>query len=73
LRWIVCWDFDKNIKNDTEFSDIQETELRRMETSKTKDGKTLYFLNSKTSAVKIQVIRLKQFLLENLSIQFQDQ
>lgn len=73
LRWIVCWDFDQNVKNDTDFTDVQETEIRRLEVSRARDGKTVYFLNSKTNAVKIQVIRLKTFLKEHLGVDFRDQ
>lgn len=70
LRWIVCWDFEKSIKADSEFSAIQEPDARQLELSKN-NGKTLYFLNSKSAAVKIQVIRLKQYLEEHLGIIFQ--
>ena len=73
LRWIVCWDFDKNIKQGSEFGAVQEADVRQLEITKTDDGKTLYFLNSKTSAVKIQVIRLRQFLSENLGVEFRDE
>jgi len=72
LRWIVCWDFDKAISPTSEFAAVQETDVRTLETSKP-DGGTLYFLNSKTSAVKIQVVRLKQLLKERLGIEFSEQ
>ncbi len=72
LRWIVCWDFAKNINKETEFAAVQESDGRALESIKMGDH-TVYFLNSKTSAVKIQVLRLKQFLQEALGIQFKDQ
>jgi hypothetical protein len=70
LRWIVCWDFDKGLTSDSEFAAVQETDVRTMETSTDGNGHTLYFLNSRTSAVKIQVIRLKQMLREQLHVEF---
>jgi hypothetical protein len=73
LRWIVCWDFDKAINQNSEFAAVQESDVRTLETSKDDEGHTLYFLNSRTSAIKIQVIRLKQFLRERLGIEFTDQ
>jgi hypothetical protein len=73
LRWIVCWDLDKAINRDSEFAAVQESDVRTLETSKDLEGHSIYFLNSRTSAVKIQVIRLKQFLQERLEIEFKDQ
>lgn len=73
LRWIVCWDFDKAINPASEFAAVQESDVRILETSKSPEGYTLYFLNSRTSAVKIQVVRLKQLLKERLGIEFTDQ
>ncbi len=73
LRWIVCWDFDKAINRDSEFAAVQESDVRTLETSKDHEGHMIYFLNSRTSAIKIQVIRLKQFLQERLEVEFKDQ
>src|SRR5579864_1652156 len=30
LRWIVCWDFDKGVREDTEFSSIEEADIRHL-------------------------------------------
>jgi len=73
LRWIICWEFDKSIGKDTEFAVVQESDGRSLETSKSSSGRTLYFLNSKTSAVKIQVLRLKEFLKETLGVEFKEE
>jgi Histidine kinase-, DNA gyrase B-, and HSP90-like ATPase len=73
LRWIVCWDFDKAINPASEFAAVQESDVRVLESSKTPEGHTVHFLNSKTSAVKIQVVRLKQLLKERLGMEFGDQ
>ena len=73
MRYIVCWDFDKNIKKDTEFAAVQEADVRQLENAKDSNGHTVYFLNSKTNAIKIQVIRLKEFLSERLKLTFEQQ
>jgi hypothetical protein len=74
LRYIVCWDFDKSVNpSSSEFAAIQETDVRTLETSTTAEGYTLYFLNSRTNAIKIQVIRLKQLMRERLGVEFHEQ
>jgi hypothetical protein len=70
LRVIICWDFDSSIKVGSEFTDVQESEVRYLEINKSPEGHTVYYLNSKTSAVKIEVIRLQEFLAERLGIEF---
>lgn len=52
---------------------MQESDGRVLETSKNDSGQTLYFLNSKTSAVKIQVLWLKEFLNEALNVEFKEE
>lgn len=71
LRWIVCWDFDKSVTQESEFAAVQENDVRRLEISKA-DGKTVYFLDSRTNAIKIQIIRLREFLAENLGLDFRE-
>jgi len=73
MRWLICWDFDKSIKKETEFAAVQESDVRTLESSKDGSGNSLYFLNSKTSAVKIQVIRLKEFLHQKLEVEFKEE
>lgn len=71
LRWILCWDFDKSIENGSEFgSTVQENDTRKLETAKQKDGRTVYFLSSPTSAIKVQVIRFHEFLKDTLGLEF---
>jgi hypothetical protein len=73
LRVIVCWDFDKDIRPDTEFAAVQEGDVRTLERNKDDKGHALYYLNSRTSAVKVQVIRLRELLHEKLGIEFKEQ
>jgi hypothetical protein len=71
LRYILCWDFDKNINSSTEFAAVSEAEPRFLETHSPSEGVNLYFLNSKSSANKIQIIRLRELLQLKLGISFQ--
>jgi hypothetical protein len=74
LRWIVCWDFAKSVNpSSSQFAAVQESDIRTLEPSTTPEGHTLYFLNSRTNAVKIQVIRLKQLMRERLGVEFREQ
>jgi hypothetical protein len=73
LRWIVCWDFEKNIRADSEFKSIEETDVRRLQIHRDSNGKTSYFLENPGRANRIQVIRLAQFLKENLGMEFRDE
>lgn len=70
LRWIVCWDFDKNIVQGCDMKGIEDSDLRQMQVSEDKDGHHIYFLDSKNKSGKVQVIRLKEFLKERLGLEF---
>ncbi len=70
LRIIVCWDFHPTLRVGSEVTDIQGAEQRVLQAAKDEDGHTIYFLDSKAKAVKIQVIRLREFLFERLGVQF---
>lgn len=71
LRWILCWDFAPNIIVGTsDFSGVEENDIRRIQAAIDDDGKSIYFLDSKKKATKIQIIRLKEFLKERLGLEF---
>jgi hypothetical protein len=70
LRYILCWDMDKNITSNTEFGAVSETEARFLETNKTPNGNTVYYLNSKFNARKVEVIKLREFLREKCQLEF---
>lgn len=72
LRWIVCWDIEKGIREDTEFKSIEETDVRHLRTHKEPNKPTTYFLDNPGKPHKIQVIRLSQFLRDKLGIEFKD-
>ncbi len=70
LRWIVCWDFDKGIAENSEFTSIEENDVRQLRVHKDKkSNKTSYFLDNPGQPHKIQVIPLKRYLKERLSIE----
>lgn len=70
LRLIVCWDFDRNIRDGTEFVGV-ENESRTLVVSAAEDGEPLYFLDNRRGANKVQIIRLKEFLARRKGIIFE--
>ena len=70
LRWIVCWDFDKNIDEESEFQGIEESDIRYLVRDEDDDKHPIYFLDNKTRAKKIEVIRCREFLKNKLNIIF---
>ncbi|MFA6940655.1 MAG: ATP-binding protein [Clostridiaceae bacterium] len=70
IRWVICWDFDKNIKHDSIVNSIVENEERILKFNKDKAGNSLYYLDSSSTLTKIKVIRLKEFLEERLDLLF---
>jgi hypothetical protein len=70
LRWIVCWNFDKAIEENSEFKSIEENDVRRLKKHKDNDGRVHYFLDNPAIATKIQIIPLMDHLKETLAIEF---
>jgi hypothetical protein len=70
LRWIVCWNFDKGVGENSEFRAIEENDVRRLRSHKDSEGKTSYFLDNPGAAIKIQVIQFEEFLKEKLGMEF---
>jgi hypothetical protein len=73
IRWIVCWDFDKTLQAGAEIVGIDPQDVRTLSVVREGDGPTTYFLDSKKRATKIQIIRLNEFLRENLGLEFRVQ
>jgi hypothetical protein len=71
LRWIVCWDFDSRLKDGDEFSSIEEADRRTLQFPQEGQGADSYFLDSGRAAVKIQVIRFRDFLVEKMGVKFE--
>lgn len=70
LRWIICWDFDKGVAPGLELQGIEDGDLRQLKTAAGDNGQSLYFLDSPARRVKIQVIRLKEYLKQRLQLEF---
>jgi len=70
IRWIVCWDFDKNIGDGTELFGVEETDIRILKQETDDDGISLYFLDGKRKHQKIQVIRLREYLRKTIGLDF---
>lgn len=70
IRWVICWDFDKNIKHDSVINSVIENEERRFVFDKDNEGKSVYFLDKPNSMTKIKVIKLKEYIEENLGLKF---
>lgn len=70
LRWIICWNFDKGIEENSEFKSIEENDVRRLKSHKDTNGRVHYFLDNPAIATKIQIIPLVDYLKEALGIEF---
>jgi len=72
LRWVVCWDFASDVKDGTAMQSIVEGEDRELRFHK-QDGKRFYYLETPTTAVRISVIRLREFIEEHFGATFRNQ
>ena len=73
LRWIICWDFDKTVNEETSFIGLEENDIRFLKKSVDREGKAIYFLDNNQTPHKIQVIPLKELLECNLALNFENQ
>jgi len=66
LKWIICWDFSPEIKDGSELkSSIDEIRIMKFK------GNNKYYLEA-DGATPIRVIRLREFLINELEIRFED-
>jgi len=72
-RWIICWDFSSDVKHDSIITTTIEGEERTLKWVKDENNKKLYFLEKPTDPIKICIIRLREYLEEELNIKFIDQ
>ncbi len=68
IRVICCWDFDPAIREGSEFHCVEEADVRTLEVSRD-DACTRYFLNSPRRQVKIEILRLREFLKQRLGVE----
>ena len=61
LRWIICWEFARNVGVGTRFEGISDTDIRELRAAKDESGQTIHWLDAPKAANKIHVIPLKSF------------
>jgi hypothetical protein len=71
-RWILCWDFASDIKHETIIKTTIEDEERKLIIEPV-NGNKYYYLENPTSSVRIQILKLKEFLEKKLNMVFSDQ
>ncbi len=71
LRWILCWDFDKNISEASELVGVEESDIRYLKIEKDENDRPIYFLDKRArGGNRVEVIKLKEFLHQELGIEF---
>jgi hypothetical protein len=71
LRWILCWDFDKNLTKASELIGVEESDIRYLKTEKDCDQKPIYFIDKRArGGGRIEIIRLKEYLQLELGMEF---
>jgi len=72
LRWILCWDFDKNLSEASEIIGVEESDVRYLKPEKDVDDKPIYFLDKRSrGGDRIEIIKLKEFLQTELQMTFE--
>lgn len=72
IRVIVCWGFSNNLKDGSMITSAAGDKDRQFHTGIV-EGKKRYYLDSDDSSIRIQVIPLKEFILEELKIEIREQ
>ncbi len=71
LRWILCWDFDKNLSESSELVGVEESDIRYLKTEKDESNSPIYFLDKRArGGNRIEIIKLKEFLQIELGMEF---
>lgn len=71
LRWILCWDFDKNLSEVSKLIGVEESDIRYLKKEEDENGKPLYFIDKRSiGGNRIEVIKLKEFLKIEFDIEF---
>lgn len=72
IRVIVCWEFSNNLKDGSTLTSTAGDNDRQFHIGMS-EGKKVYYLDSDDSSIRIQVIPLKEFILEELKIEIKEQ
>lgn len=67
LRWIVCWDFSKEVKDGTEITSQVDNEVRKLKIGNDK-GKPVYYLENDSSSIRIKIVKLKEIIENEFNI-----
>lgn len=71
LRWILCWDFDKNLSEASELIGVEESDIRHLKFEKDENDNPIYFLDKRSrGGNRIEIIKLKEFLQIELGMEF---
>lgn len=72
IRVIVCWEFSNNLKDGSKIASTAGDNERQFRIGMSQ-GKKVYHLDSDDSSIRIQVIPLKEFIVEELKIEIKEQ
>jgi hypothetical protein len=70
LRWVVCWEFGRNVGMGTRFEGVSDTDIRELKGETDAQGESIYWLDAPRAANKIHVICLKEFLEKKRGLRF---
>ena len=70
LRWIVCWDFGQDCKDGSILTSRVERGERKL-IFPSGASADLYFLDDPRGHMKIQILRLREFLIQKLNLRFE--
>ncbi len=73
LRWIICWDFDKSVTSGYEFQGVEESDVRTLTIDFDDNERPIYLLDSKKKVHKVQIIKLKELIQNELKIEFKSE
>lgn len=72
IRVIICWDFSNTLKDGSKITSVAGDSDRQFHIGNS-NGKKVYYLDSDDSALRIQVIPIKEFIEEELKIAIKNQ
>ncbi len=72
IREVVCWDISSKLKDGSQIKTSVDNDVREFQI-KDDNGRKVYFLDSKSSTIKIKVICIKQYVTEVLGIKILEQ
>lgn len=72
IRVIVCWEFSNNLKDGSKIVSTAGDHDRQFHIGAL-EGKKVYYLDSDDSSIRIQVISLKEFIMDELGIEIKKQ